>query len=62
MWKETLPPQFQRQAAGSYGRCVQLMGLVYPSESIAGDWESKAARNGRIGRALLSVQLVNSAR
>ena len=42
VWKETLPPLFQRQVADSYERCAWLMGSVSPDQSVAGDWENVA--------------------
>ena len=42
VWKETLPPLFQRQVADSYERCAWLMGSVSPDQSVGGDWESVA--------------------
>ncbi|MCQ3810909.1 MAG: hypothetical protein KTV68_10195 [Acidimicrobiia bacterium] len=52
VWKETLPSLFQRQVADSYERCVQLMGLVSPNESITGDWESVARYLGAVADAI----------
>jgi len=51
VWKETLPPLFQRKVADSYGRCAWLMESVLCDESIAADWEN-------IARYLVAVAAV----
>ena len=52
VWKETLPPLFQRQVADSYHRCAWMMGTVLPNESVVGDWENVARYLGAVAAAI----------
>lgn len=52
VWKETLPPQFLRQVADSYGRCAWLMESASPDESITADWENIARYLGTVAAAI----------
>ena len=52
VWRETLPPHFQRQVADSCNRCVWLMGSVLPEESIESDWENVARYLGAVAAAI----------
>lgn len=52
VWKETLPPLFQRQVADSYQRCAWMMGSVSPDESVVGDWENVARYLGAVAAAI----------
>lgn len=52
VWKETLPPPFQRQVADSYERCAWMMGSVLPDESVVADWENVARYLGAVAAAI----------
>lgn len=52
VWKQTLPPLFQRQVADSYKHCAWLMDSVSPDESAAGDWEKVATYLGGVSAAI----------
>ncbi len=52
VWKETLPPSFERQVADSYERCAWLMGSASPDESVVGDWENVARYLGAVSAAI----------
>lgn len=52
VWKETLPPLFQRQVADSYERCAWMMGFVSPDESVVADWENVARYLGAVAAAI----------
>lgn len=52
VWKETLPPLFQRQVANSFEHCAWLMDSVSPDESVAGDWENVARYLGAVAAAV----------
>lgn len=52
VWKETLPPLFERQVADSYERCAWLMRSVLPDESVAGDWENVARYLSAVAAAI----------
>jgi hypothetical protein len=52
VWKETLPPLFQRQVADSYGRCAQMMAAMLPDESVVGDWVNITRYLGAVAAAI----------